>query len=194
MKLVMLAMAMGIMTMGGGADARADTKTATFAGGCFWCMESEFESEKGVSGAVSGYAGKGARPSYEQVSTGETGFVEAVQVSYDPSVVTYDRLLEIFWNNVDPFDPRGQFCDKGSQYVAAIYPHDDAERVKAEESVKAIETKFGKTVATKILPLEDFYEAEEHHQDFYKKNPLRYKSYKNGCGRNERLKEVWGDK
>lgn len=164
--------------------------TAIFAGGCFWCMESEFESLKGVSDVTSGYAGEGERPTYEQVGTGETGFKEAISVTYDPKVVSYQRLLDIFWSNVDPFDDKGQFCDKGSQYLAAIFVSTPDEKKLAEASLKKVEAKFGKKVATQILPAADFYEAEDHHQDYASNNALRYKLYRQGCGRDDRLKQL----
>ncbi len=164
---------------------------AVFAGGCFWCMESEFEDLKGIFGVVSGYTGgEGARPTYEQVSTGNTGFIESVAVTYDPAVVTYQQLLDIFWSNVDPFDAEGQFCDKGSQYVAAIFTNTPEEETLAKASLAKIEEKAGKKVATKILPRTTFYEAEEHHQDYADKNKVRYSLYRKNCGRDARLKEL----
>jgi len=169
-------------------DARA-----VFAGGCFWCMESEFQDLKGVSDVTSGYAGgDGPKPTYEQVSRGNSGFIESVAVTYDPSIVTYQQLLDIFWSNVDPFDEDGQFCDKGSQYVAAIFTSTPEEETLARSSLKAIEQKSGRKVATKILPQTTFYEAEEYHQDYYKKNSGAYERYKKGCGRDERLEELKG--
>lgn len=173
------------------AQARAQEKSAIFAGGCFWCMESEFESAKGVSDVTSGYAGgDGPAPTYEEVSRGDSGFIEAVKVTYDPAVVSYERLLDIFWSNVDPFDDKGQFCDKGAQYAAAIFTGDDHEKTLAEKSLKQVEEKYGRDVATRILPRGSFYAAEDHHQDYYKKNAVRYKLYKSGCGRDARLKEL----
>ncbi len=164
--------------------------TAIFAGGCFWCMESEFESLKGVTDVTSGYAGEGEKPTYEQVGTGETGFKEAIEITYDPAVVSYARLLEIFWRNVDPFDDKGQFCDKGTQYQAAIFTSTDAEINLAKASLKKVEAKFNKKVATQILPMASFYEAEGYHQDYAANNALRYKLYRQGCGRDDRLKEL----
>lgn len=168
--------------------------TAIFAGGCFWCMESEFEHKKGVSDVTSGYAGEGEKPTYEQVGTGETGFKEAVQVTYDPAVVSYQQLLDIFWSNVDPFDDKGQFCDKGAQYQAAIFTSTTGEKALAEKSLKDIEKKFGKKVATQILTTANFYEAEDYHQDFAANNAIRYKLYRQGCGRDNKLKDVWGNR
>lgn len=174
------------------AQVRAEEKSAIFAGGCFWCMESEFESAKGVSDVTSGYAGgDGPAPTYEEVSRGDSGFIEAVSVTYDPAVIPYESLLDIFWSNVDPFDEKGQFCDKGAQYVAAIFTGDDRERALAEKSLKKVEEKYGLgEVATRILPRSSFYAAEDHHQDYYKKNAVRYNLYKSGCGRDARLKAL----
>ena len=172
---------------------------AMFAGGCFWCMESEFEDLPGVSDVTSGYAGEGdvkreTPPTYEEVSRGDSGFIESVTVSYDPSQVSYQKLLDIFWSNVDPFDAEGQFCDKGSQYVAAIFVKSPEEEKRARESVAKIEKEAGRKVATKILPQRAFYAAEDYHQDYATRNTLRYKMYRKGCGRDERLDDIWGDK
>lgn len=168
-------------------------KTAIFAGGCFWCMESEFSGQKGVTDVMSGYAGgEGDAPTYEEVSSGQTGFRESILVTYDPGVVSYQTLLDIFWSNVDPFDDKGQFCDKGAQYLAAIFVGDEAEQALAAESVKKVEEKFQQKVATQILPKTSFYPAEEYHQDFYLKNTDHYKRYRKGCGRDETLKGIWG--
>jgi peptide-methionine (S)-S-oxide reductase len=174
------------------APATEGSKTAIFAGGCFWCMESEYEDLKGVSDVVSGYAGpkRDTPPTYEEVGTGQSGYVEAVSVTYDPAVVTYAQLLDIFWSNVDPFDDKGQFCDKGSQYVAAIFAGSPEEEKLAQDSLKKVEEKFGQTVATQIHPAEAFYPAEDYHQDYYKTNSLRYKLYRNGCGRDGRLEDI----
>jgi peptide-methionine (S)-S-oxide reductase len=167
---------------------------AIFAGGCFWCMESEFEDLRGVSDVTSGYAGgEGKKPTYEQVSSGTSGFVEAVAVTYDPAKVTYQQLLDIFWSNVDPFDAEGQFCDKGSQYVAAIFFSTKQEDILAQSSLMKIEKETGRKVATKILPQTTFYEAEDYHQDYSTRNTTRYNRYKKGCGRDDRLKEIWGN-
>ena len=170
------------------------SEVATLAGGCFWCMESEYQDLKGVSDVTSGYAGpqRATPPTYEEVGTGESGYVEAVSVTYDPAIVSYQQLLDIFWSNVDPFDDKGQFCDKGSQYVAAIFYGAPEEEKLARESLKKVEEKFGQKVATQIHPAAAFYPAEDYHQDFYKKNPIRYKFYKFNCGRAQRLEEVWG--
>jgi peptide-methionine (S)-S-oxide reductase len=164
---------------------------ATFAGGCFWCMEPPFEKLPGVISVVSGYTGgRKPNPTYDDVSNGTTGHRESVEITYDPAKVTYGQLLDVFWHNIDPVDPFGQFCDKGEQYTAAIFVHDDAQRRLAELSLQNAKKRFGK-VATVILPASRFYRAEEYHQDYYKKNPIRYHIYRSGCGRDARLKELW---
>lgn len=166
---------------------------ATFAGGCFWCEESAYEGVKGVVSVTSGYTGGVAKnPTYEEVSSGSTGHRESVEVVYDPRVVTYQQLLDIFWHNVDPFDNSGQFCDHGSQYRGAIFVHDAQQRAAAEASKMAVVKRFGKPVVTDILPASQFWPAEDYHQDYYKKNPVRYRIYRFNCGRDERLKDIWG--
>ncbi|MFN7902359.1 MAG: peptide-methionine (S)-S-oxide reductase MsrA [Holosporales bacterium] len=164
---------------------------AVFAGGCFWCMQAEFSVVPGVTHVVSGYTGGHTQnPTYERVSLGNTGHVEAIEVTYDPAKVSYKNLLDIFWRNVDPLDARGQFCDKGSQYLAGIFVANDAEKIAAEASKTAIERKLGQKVATLIVPTSVFYPAEDYHQDFHIKNSNRYKSYRAGCGRDERLQHL----
>ncbi len=168
---------------------------ATFAGGCFWCMEPPYDKLPGVISTTSGYmGGKTKNPTYEQVSTGRTGHAEVVEVLYDPKVIGYEKLLEVFWRNVDPTQRDGQFCDHGSQYRTAIFYHDEAQRKLAEASRAAlVKTKpFKGDIVTQIAKSEEFYPAEEYHQDYYKKNPARYKFYRAGCGRDARLKELWG--
>ena len=168
---------------------------ATFAGGCFWCMEQPFDKLDGVLATTSGYVGgMKQKPTYEEVSSGSTGHAEAVQVLYDPKKVTYDKLLDVFWHNVDPTVTDRQFCDVGTQYRTAIFVHDDAQRAAAEASKAALEKSkpFKEPVVTPIVMAGPFYPAEEYHQDFYKKNPIRYKLYRSGCGRDRRLAEVWG--
>lgn len=168
---------------------------AYFAGGCFWCMEEAFEKVDGVIAAVSGYMGGTVQnPSYEEVSSGRTGHAESIEVVYDPSKVTYNQLLEAFWRNVDPITPTAQFCDHGTQYRAAIFYQNDQEKRFAEESKQAIEQskRFTQPIVTQIVMASQFYPAEEYHQDFYKKNPIRYKFYKYNCGRAQRLDELWG--
>ena len=169
------------------------TAKATFAGGCFWCMEPPFDELDGVISTTSGYTGgKTKNPTYEQVSTGTTGHAEALQVIYDPKKITYEKLLEVFWRNIDPFAAAGQFCDIGSQYRSAIFYHDATQKSAAEKSKKAVQARFKQPVATEITAATVFYPAEEYHQDYYKKNPVRYKLYSHGCGRAQRLEEVWG--
>jgi peptide-methionine (S)-S-oxide reductase len=168
---------------------------AYFAGGCFWCMEEAFEKVEGVLMAVSGYMdGTLANPTYEQVSAGGTGHAESVEVTYDPAKVSYEKLLDAFWRNVDPLTPNAQFCDHGNQYRAAIFPSTPEEQKLAEASRKRLEEskKFHSPIVTQIVAATAFYQAEEYHQDFYKKNPVRYKFYKFNCGRTQRLEEVWG--
>jgi len=165
---------------------------AVFAGGCFWCMESDFEKVPGVVSVVSGYTGgRVERPTYEQVSFGSTGHREAVEVTYDPSKITYGQLVDFFWRNIDPLDASGQFCDKGESYRAAIFWASPEQRRIAELSLANAKKRFGK-VATEVLPAGSFWRAEEYHQDYYKKNPVRYRFYRASCGRDARLKAVWG--
>jgi peptide-methionine (S)-S-oxide reductase len=171
----------------------ASAAEAIFAGGCFWCEETAFEGVPGVSAAVSGYSGGSKKnPAYEEVSSGSTGHAESVRVTFDPAKISYARLLEIFWHSVDPTDRGGQFCDRGNQYRSAIFYLDDSQRRAAEESKKAIEAQLKRSVVTEITKAGEFYPAEDYHQDFYKKNPVRYYSYREGCGRDRRLRELWG--
>ena len=168
---------------------------ATFGGGCFWCMEPPFDALPGVISTVSGYTGgKSANPTYEQVSAGGTGHAEVVQIRYDPATISYEKLLQVFWRNIDPLTPDRQFCDSGSQYRSAIFYHDAAQRGLAERSRAALEksAQFDGPIVTQIVPASEFYAAEEYHQDYYVKNPLRYKYYRTSCGRDRRLKELWG--
>lgn len=189
-----VSMALGMALAGSPAfAAEAPQNRAIFAGGCFWCMHAEFEKLPGVTKVVSGYTGGTVdNPTYEQVSTGRTGHIEAVEITFDPQKVTYEKLLDVFWENVDPLDPDGQFCDKGSQYAAGIFYLNDAQKAAAEASIKKVEEKLGAEVASFLRPAKPFYEAEDYHQSYYKKNELRYKLYKQGCGRNERLEKIWG--
>jgi peptide methionine sulfoxide reductase msrA/msrB len=169
-------------------------KIATFAGGCFWCVESDFEKVDGVIEAVSGYTGgHKPNPTYKEVSAGGTGHTEAVQVHYDPDKITYRELLDIFWRHVDPTDAGGQFVDRGSQYRPAIFYHDEEQKRIAEASKAELEKsgRFSKPIATEIVSLEEFYPAEEYHQDYYEKNPLRYKMYRYGSGRDQFLSRTW---
>jgi peptide-methionine (S)-S-oxide reductase len=168
---------------------------AVFAGGCFWCEETAFEGKPGVISVVSGYAGgHTVNPTYDEVSAGGTGHAESVEVTFDPTKTSYSALLKIFWLNVDPTDAGGQFCDRGNQYRSEIFYMNETQKRLAEQSKTEIEKtkKFSQPIVTKISPLKVFYPAEEYHQDFYKKDPLRYNSYRIGCRRDQRLKELWG--
>jgi peptide methionine sulfoxide reductase msrA/msrB len=170
-------------------------KRATFAGGCFWCMESDFEKVAGVVEVISGYTGGHTEnPTYEEVGSGVTGHAESIQVIYDPAKVSYEQLLDVFWRHIDPTDAGGQFVDRGSQYRSAIFYQNDEERRLAEESKAKLEQsgRFDKPIVTEIVKLGPFYPAEEYHQDYYKKNPLRYKYYRYGSGRDQFLEKVWG--
>jgi len=168
---------------------------ATFAGGCFWCTESDFEKIDGVVEVISGYTGGDEEnPTYEQVSSGMTGHYEAVQVLYDPAKVTYDELLEVFWRHIDPTDAGGQFVDRGSQYRSAIFYNGEEQKALAEKSKENLVKSgtFKRPVVTEIIPLRNFYPAEEYHQDYYKKNPIRYKFYRSGSGRDQFIESIWG--
>jgi peptide-methionine (S)-S-oxide reductase len=209
---IMIALAVGIgaaVTVGrssarGPADSKAmaaapvvppGAAKATFAGGCFWCMEPPFEKLAGVYSVTSGYTGGPQKnPRYEQVSSGGTGHTEAVQVVYDPTKVTYEKLLQVFWHNIDPTVRNRQFCDVGEQYRSAIFVHDAAQRKAAEASKAEIERTrtFEQPIVTPIQDAAEFWPAEEYHQDYYKKNAMHYKMYRMGCGRDARLKELWG--
>ncbi len=178
----------------GDDDGSSATRKAIFAGGCFWCMEPPFEKLAGVSSVVSGYIGGGVRnPTYEQVSAGRTGHTEAVEITYDPAKVSYAQLLDIFWHNIDPLTANAQFCDQGSQYRSEIFPANAEERAAAEASKAKVAAKLKRSVVTEITDASTFYAAEDYHQDYYKKNPIRYKYYRSACGRDARLKELWGD-
>lgn len=169
--------------------------TATFAAGCFWCAEAAFDKPEGVAATISGFAGgEVANPSYKEVSRGRTDHTEVVQVIYDSSRVDYEHLLRVYWHNVDPFDGNGQFCDRGSQYRPAIFTHNTRQQRLAEQSKEAVASRFDQSIAVEIEPLEAFYPAEEYHQNFYDKNPQRYKRYVQGCGRYDRLEEIWGER
>jgi len=204
LRLRILAMA-GMMTMAiAGAAmavdkdnvvAHAPAASAVFAGGCFWCMQSEFDSQPGVLKTVAGFTGGHVdHPTYEQVSTGKTGHREAIEVLYDPKKVSYAKLLQVFWNNIDPLDAAGQFCDKGEQYKAAIFIGSAEEKAEAEASAKAMGKKLGKPVVTDILPRRTFWPAAEDHQEFYKRHAEAYQRYRQACGREQRLKALHGEK
>ncbi len=167
--------------------------TATFAGGCFWSMERAFDQVPGVVAVTVGYAGgRVPHPSYDQVSTGRTGHLESVQVAYDPQRISYARLVDAFWHDIDPTQADGQFCDHGPEYHTAVFYRDSAERRVAEASLRALERRFGKPITTALLRATTFYRAEEYHQHYYKKNPVNYGLYRVACGRDRRLKELWG--
>lgn len=174
-------------------------KTVILAGGCFWCMEPPFEKlrDQGVIDVKSGYSGgQKDGPKYEEVSAGGTGHREVVEVTYDPAKIPLAKILETYWVNVDPFDAKGEFCDKGEQYTSAIYFSGDEEKKIAEQSLEFVKknAKEKSEIQTKIIPAKTFYPAEEYHQDYYKKNPIRYRFYRGNCGRDARLKKVWGDR
>ena len=177
------------------APKQDGTSAAIFAGGCFWCMEPPYDKLDGVLSTTSGYTGGlEVNPTYKQVASGRTSHREAVRIEYDPKRVSYERLLEVFWRNIDPLDGRGQFCDKGRHYTSAIYTLDDEQFAAAQASKAELvsEGNLKGEIKTEILPAGPFYPAEDYHQDYYKKNPIRYKYYRWGCGRDARLKKLWG--
>jgi peptide-methionine (S)-S-oxide reductase len=191
--LVVVPAAAGAAAPPPAAGARA---TATFAGGCFWCMQPPFDRLDGVVSTTVGYTGGRTKdPTYEEVSAGGTGHAESIEVSYDPGKVSYRRLLEVFWRNVDPLARDAQFCDHGRQYRTAIFVHDDEQRRLAEESKREIEAAkhFATPIVTEIVAASTFYRAEEYHQGYYRKNPIRYRFYRLNCGRDARLVELWGE-
>lgn len=176
------------------ADERRET--AIFAGGCFWCVEADFDKVPGVAETISGYTGGHVEnPTYDQVSAGSTGHREAVKVVFDPAKVSYEDLLTVFWHSVDPTDAGGQFCDRGESYKTAIFVSSEKQREAAETSKRALEEAGapGAPIVTPIVSAGPFYPAETYHQDYYKKNPLRYRFYRFSCGRDARVREVWGD-
>jgi methionine-S-sulfoxide reductase len=179
----------------GGANMKRSAK-ATFAGGCFWCMEPPFEKLEGVVSVTAGYTGGTEQhPTYEQVSSGKTGHTEAIQIVFDPSKISYEQLLDVFWMNIDPTTPNQQFADKGSQYRSAIFYHSEEQKRLAEASKEQLERsgKFNAPIVTEIAPASTFYPAEDYHQDYYKKNPIRYKLYHMGSGRGQYLQKTWGE-
>jgi peptide-methionine (S)-S-oxide reductase len=178
-----------VLAFGAAGTRAAETKTAIFAGGCFWCVEDAFDEVDGVTETVSGYAGgTKPKPNYGD----HEGYYEAVKVTYDPAKVTYAKLLDHFWRNIDPFDPKGQFCDKGNAYQTVVFVGDDEEKALAETTKEEIAKRFNKKVATEIKPATTFTAAEDYHQDYHNQNPVSYKYYKWGCGRAQRLEEIWG--
>lgn len=199
----MLRLALALLLLA--SPALAATKTAVVAGGCFWCVESDFESVPGVKEVISGYTGGTVvNPTYKQVGTGTTGHYEAVQILYDPAKITYARLMELFFRSIDPTDAGGQFCDRGPTYRTAIFYGDAEEKAAAEAAKSVAQAALGQTVVTKILPAGPFYKAEAYHQDYYKGDSIvltrrgpksqanAYKFYRNACGRDQRVKKLWG--
>ncbi len=178
-----------------GKDGKAEV--ATFAGGCFWCMEPAFDTLAGVILTTVGYTGGEERnPAYEEVAFGRTGHAEAIQVVFDPSMISYSELLDVFWRNIDPTQVDGQFADRGRQYRTAIFYHSEEQKRLAEASKEALKSsgRFDREIITEIVPANDFYKAEEYHQDYYKKNPVRYEVYKYGLGRDQFMEKLWGGK
>ena len=193
--LAVVAFTIGALAAGA-AIASEERAHAIFAGGCFWCVEADFDKIEGVVETASGYTGGDvADPTYEQVVAGGTGHREVVRITYDPAVVTYDELLTAFWHSVDPTDDGGQFCDRGFSYTTAIYAVDEAQRTAAEASKEAVadDLAVDGEIVTPIVDAGPFYIAEGYHQNYYEKNPARYKFYRWSCGRNDRVREVWGD-
>jgi peptide-methionine (S)-S-oxide reductase len=193
-------LALSLGTQGAGQDQPVENgeerALATFAGGCFWCMEPPYDKLDGVISTTAGYAGGRERnPTYQQVAGGLTGHAEVVQVEYDPTRIDYETLLYVFWRNIDPFAVDRQFCDSGRQYRSAIFYHDERQRAAAEASLAEVAQRFGERIATRIEPVGDtFHPAEEYHQDYYRKNPVRYRYYRFNCGRDRRLEQIWGQK
>jgi peptide-methionine (S)-S-oxide reductase len=193
--LCLLALALPLSHAQQTADGRPLAK-ATFAGGCFWCMEPPFDKLDGVISTTSGYTGGQKKdPTYQEVSAGSTGHTEAVQIVYDPAKITYEKLLDVFWHNIDPTAVNAQFCDHGSQYRSAIFYHDETQKRLAEASKQALDMSkpFKEPIVTEITAASTFYPAEDYHQNYYQKNPIRYKFYRYNCGRDQRLQELWGD-
>jgi len=193
LKMVLL---VSLVLATGSVGHAAEQAKAFFAGGCFWCMEEAFEKIEGVVSVTSGYmGGRKTDPTYEEVSAGVTGHAESVEVAYDPAKLTYQKLLDHFWKNVDPLTPNAQFCDHGTQYRSVIFYGNEEEKRLAEASRQAIEQskQFKEPIVTQLVMASKFYPAEDYHQDFYKKNPVRYKFYKFNCGRSQRLEQLWGN-
>ncbi len=192
--LLLIVFATGAALAQSGAPAAPKQETATFAGGCFWCTEADFDKVQGVISTTSGFiGGKTANPTYQQVTTGTTGHTEAVEIVFDPAKVTYQQLLDVFWRNHDPLAKDRQFCDRGDMYRPGIFVHSEPQRAAAEASKKQVQSRFApRVVQTEITKAGTFYKAEDYHQDFHQKNPVRYKLYRFNCGRDQRLEELWG--
>jgi peptide-methionine (S)-S-oxide reductase len=195
MKRIIVLMSVLLACLGIKCHAQQEKEEAAiFAGGCFWCVQHDFDQVKGVLSTTAGYTGGGlANPTYAEVATGKTGHVEAVEVKYDPSIVSYQQLLNVYWHNVDPTRDNGQFCDIGNEYRPVIFYENETQRTLAEQSKEELmaQNKMH-PILVQILPAKTFYPAEEDHQEYYKKNPTRYKFYRYNCGRDQRLKELWG--
>jgi peptide-methionine (S)-S-oxide reductase len=186
-------LSLAIVTAAAAQSSPPATAVATFAGGCFWCVEADFDKVEGVTSTTSGYiGGLAADPTYQQVVTGRTGHTEAVEVVYNPAVVSYERLLDVFWKNHDPLAKDRQFCDRGNQYRPGVFYHNDEQRALAEATRKTHQARFKQPIQTEITAATTFYKAEDYHQDYYKKNPVRYQFYRFNCGRDARLEELWG--
>jgi peptide-methionine (S)-S-oxide reductase len=195
MRTVLVALALVAVGMPAAAKSQPEAEAkATFAGGCYWCMEEPFEKLVGVISVTAGWAG-GTRPNptYEEIASGKSGYAESVEVVYDPAQIMYEKLLDVYWHNVDPLTPDGQFCDHGRQYRSAIFFHDEGQRRLAEESKRRVEDELHAKVVTEIAPATPFSRAPESQQDFYKKNPQKYQEYVKGCGRHRRLEQLWGN-
>ncbi|MEH6524551.1 MAG: peptide-methionine (S)-S-oxide reductase MsrA [Sneathiella sp.] len=194
--LVSMTAILGTSTITWHAQAADNTDTVVLAGGCFWCVESDFDNVPGVVDTVSGYTGGTVEnPTYKVVSAGDSGHLEAVKITFDPEKVSYQELLDVFWRSVDPTDDGGQFCDRGESYKTAIYVNSPEQRQSAEISKRLIDASgvLSDPVVTPIIDATTFYPSEEYHQDYYTKNPIRYKYYRYSCGRDKRVREVWGD-
>jgi len=192
-----IALSAVLVSLDGPSKPKAGIETAVFAGGCFWCTESDFDKVPGVISTTSGYIGGTIKnPSYEQVSAGATGHAEAVEVKFDTSKISYAQLLKTYWLSIDPLTPNRQFCDSGSQYRSAIFYTSESQKKQALASKKSLEDSkfFNLPIVTEITAATAFYPAEDYHQDYHNKNPIRYSYYRNGCGRDDRLKQVWGKK
>ena len=195
-QIISIAIALSLAFIASAAGQGASQQQiATFAGGCFWCVEADFDKVPGVLSTTSGYTGgQVANPSYEQVSHGGTGHAEAVEIAFDPAKLSYQKLLDVFWHNIDPLAKDRQFCDHGRQYRSAIFYRNDEQRRLAEAAKAEVAKRFKEPIATEIVPAGPFYKAEDYHQDYYSKNPIRYKFYRFNCGRDARLEELWGKK
>ena len=193
----LLTSAIGAVLLSAALPTYAKTQSIIVAGGCFWCVESDFEKVPGVLEAVSGYInGNNANPTYEQVSSKKTGHYEVVKISYDDEKVTAKELTDYFWKTIDPTDSKGQFCDKGSPYLTGLFYQNEEQKKVFEQSladIKLAPKSFTAPIVTPILAAQTFYDAEDYHQDYYSRNPIRYNYYRNGCGRDKRIKQLWGE-